>query len=149
MSAEASAGEADLTPILDMVFQLITFFMLIVNFKGSEFDQTLKLPVLGSAKPVDTNGNEEMLVLNITKDGKLKMQGAIYDFDKVLRKEAKLAQNKARQKNPKFDKANDDLPTTVVVRADKEIPFRLLKHVLDRCQEEGYRKFSLKAMNQG
>ena len=149
MSSEASAGEADLTPILDMVFQLITFFMLIVNFKGSEFDQTLKLPVLGSARPVDTNGNEEMLVLNITKEGKLKMQGAVYEFEKVLNKEAKLAQSKARQKNPKFNPENDDLPTVVVVRADKEIPFRLLKNVLDKCQAKGYRKFSLKAMNQG
>jgi len=149
MSSEASAGEADLTPILDMVFQLITFFMLIVNFKGSEFDQTLKLPVLGSARPVDTNGNEEMLVLNITKEGKLKMQGSVYDFERVLNKEAKLALSKVKQKNPKFDPQNDDLPTTVVVRADKEIPFRLLKFVLDKCQEKGYRKFSLKAMNQG
>src|SRR3954467_10320855 len=103
MSAEASAGEADLTPILDMVFQLITFFMLIINFKGSEFDQTLKLPILGSARPVGTGGEEEMLVLNITAEGKLKMQGAVHDFKKVIQQEGRLAQKKAKAKSAKFE----------------------------------------------
>ena len=36
-----------------MVFQLITFFMLVINFKSAELDLTLKLPVVGSARPVD------------------------------------------------------------------------------------------------
>ena len=42
----------NLTPLLDMVFQLITFFMLVINFKSAELDQTLMLPVVGSARPV-------------------------------------------------------------------------------------------------
>jgi biopolymer transport protein ExbD len=56
MSAHTSAerGEPNLTPILDMVFQLITFFMLVINFKTATLDLTLKLPVLGSARPVDS-----------------------------------------------------------------------------------------------
>ena len=29
-------AEPNLTPILDMVFQLITFFMLVINFKSAE-----------------------------------------------------------------------------------------------------------------
>ena len=35
-----------------MVFQLITFFMLVINFKSAELDQTLMLPVVGSARAV-------------------------------------------------------------------------------------------------
>ena len=45
-------AEPNLTPILDMVFQLITFFMLVINFKAAELDLSLQLPVLGSAKPL-------------------------------------------------------------------------------------------------
>ena len=37
MSA-SSENEPNLTPILDMVFQLITFFMLVINFKGAAMD---------------------------------------------------------------------------------------------------------------
>ncbi|MBC8113010.1 MAG: biopolymer transporter ExbD, partial [Candidatus Saccharimonas sp.] len=44
-------------------------------------------------------------------------------------------------------KANDDLPGTVVVRADKQTPFKLLNKVITTCQSKGFRKFALKAMN--
>jgi len=33
-------SEPNLTPILDMVFQLITFFMLVINFKSAELDMS-------------------------------------------------------------------------------------------------------------
>ena len=45
-------AEPNLTPILDMVFQLITFFMLVLNFKAAELDLSLQLPVITSAKPL-------------------------------------------------------------------------------------------------
>ncbi len=59
-------AEPNLTPILDMVFQLITFFMLVINFKAAELDLSLQLPVLGSAKPLpgDAKGLK-FLVLNV------------------------------------------------------------------------------------
>ena len=53
---ENTEGAPNLTPILDMVFQLITFFMLVINFKAGQMDLSLKLPVVGSARPVDTKG---------------------------------------------------------------------------------------------
>ncbi len=32
--ATAANAEPNLTPMLDMVFQLVTFFMLVINFKS-------------------------------------------------------------------------------------------------------------------
>ena len=59
-------SEPNLTPILDMVFQLITFFMLVINFKAAELDLSLQLPVLASARPLPEPGsNLKMLVLNV------------------------------------------------------------------------------------
>ena len=49
VSSEITAAP-NLTPLLDMVFQLITFFMLVINFKSAELDLALKLPVVGSAR---------------------------------------------------------------------------------------------------
>jgi biopolymer transport protein ExbD len=69
MSGSVPGGESaepNLTPMLDMVFQLITFFMLVVNFKAAELDLTLKLPVLSSAKPLPPGAEKlKMLVLNV------------------------------------------------------------------------------------
>ena len=56
MSASISTelkAEPNLTPLLDVVFQLITFFMLVINFSSENYDQRVRLPVAGSARPVE------------------------------------------------------------------------------------------------
>jgi len=145
MQTEANA-EPNLTPMLDMVFQLITFFMLVINFKAASMDLNLRLPVVGSARPVDTQGTEQLLVLNVDSKGQLNVYGQPKDIPSYIRAEAKASFDSAMAENPKFDK-KDDLPTTVVVRADKETPFNLLNVVIKTCQDNGFRKFALKAMN--
>jgi biopolymer transport protein ExbD len=146
MSASASSAnraEPNLTPILDMVFQLITFFMLVINFQGAALDQSLKLPVLGSAKPA--GAEESLLVLNIDKGGQLKVYGVPQDVKKYIAHEARMEELKMSAQDKNYKKG-DELPTTVVIRADKSTPFKLLNDVVKVCQEHGYRKFSLKAM---
>jgi biopolymer transport protein ExbD len=147
MSAPAaSEAEADLTPILDLVFQLITFFMLVFNFQGASMDLSLKLPVLGSARPLDTKGSEDLLILNINSKGELKLYGAVKDIKSYLAGEAKMSVLKAQTANPNF-KTGDELPGLVVIRADRTTPFHLLNFVIKTCQDHGYRRFSLKAMS--
>lgn len=144
LSSHASA-EPNLTPMLDMVFQLVTFFMLVINFKGAQLDLSLKLPVLGSARPLDTEGHEELFVLNIDSQGRLKVYGVEKDLKAYIAGEAKVAIAKMSVDNPSF-KRGDELPTMVVIRADKSTTFKLLDEVIKACQEHGFRRFSLKAM---
>jgi len=150
MSASMSHGssaEPNLTPMLDMVFQLVTFFMLVMNFKAASLDLTLHLPVIGSAKPVDTKGQEDLLILNIDKDGHLNVYGiAKQDVNGYIGGEAQASLLAARRKNPDI-KSGDELPSTVVIRADKSTAFNMLYKVIKICQDHGYRKFALKAMN--
>jgi biopolymer transport protein ExbD len=68
-------AEPNLTPILDMVFQLITFFMLVINFKAAELDLSLMLPVIGSAKPLPEGLDIKLVVLNVTMATKCPVQG--------------------------------------------------------------------------
>ena len=145
MNSESSA-EPNLTPMLDLVFQLITFFMLVINFKAASMDLTLKLPVVGSARPVDTQGTEELLILNVDSLGKLNVYGLPKDVDSYVKAEARSSRRSAKQENPNF-KDTDDLPTTIVIRADKQTPFSLLNIIIKTCQDNGFRKFALKAMN--
>jgi biopolymer transport protein ExbD len=139
-------AEPNLTPILDMVFQLITFFMLVINFKTASLDLSLRLPVVGSARPVE-NSASDLLVLNIDKEGAVKVYNSpVKDIPGYIANEAQASLLIARRGNPKMQ-SGDDLPTTVVVRADKETPFKLLYRVISSCQENGFRNFSLKALN--
>ena len=52
MTSEIKA-EPNLTPLLDVVFQLITFFMLVINFSSENYDQRVRLPVADSARPIE------------------------------------------------------------------------------------------------
>lgn len=145
-SIEQESAEPNLTPILDMVFQLITFFMLVINFKSASLDMSLKLPVIGSARPVDARGAEEHLVLNIDARGELNVYGRSVAIEAYLANEAKASREAAAARGLKLKPA-DDLPTNVVIRADRAIPFSLLNRIIKACQANGFRKFSLKAMN--
>ena len=125
--------------MLDMVFQLVTFFMLVINFKAASLDLTLKLPVVGSAKPVDTKGQEELLILNIDTQGRLNVYGTPKaDIKAYIAGEAQASLLSARRNKPDIE-FGDELPTTVVVRADKSTTFNLLYNVIKICQDNGYR----------
>jgi biopolymer transport protein ExbD len=145
-SLSTHQAEPNLTPILDMVFQLITFFVLVLNLKSAEIDLSLRLPVVGSARPVETHSSD-LLVLNVDKKGTLKVYNTVVkDVEGYIKNEAQASRLAARRINPKL-KEGDELSTMVVVRADKTIPFKLLNHVIVSCQENGFRSFSLKALN--
>lgn len=148
-ASQGESAEPDLTPMLDMVFQLITFFMLVLNVKAASMDLELKLPVVGSAKPVKDGGAEELMVLNINKDGVLKAFGqTIGNDEKVIEQfithEANNTIATLQKKQPNIKKG-DELPAHVVVRVDKGTPFKAFNLVLKICQTNGFRNFSLKS----
>ena len=146
LSSESRA-EPNLTPILDMVFQLITFFLLVINFNAAATDQSLKLPAIGSARPTEANG-QELLVLNINQEGTLRAFGQeVRDIPAFITSEAQSSLATARRVNSAF-KPGDDLPTLVVIRADRFTPFTYVNRVVLACQKNGFRQFSLRAMNQ-
>ena len=91
-SAAEERFEPNLTPILDMVFQLITFFMLVTSFKAAALDVNLKLPVIGSAQPVDTTGMGDLLVLNVDQQGNIRVFGEErQDVEQYIASEAEAA----------------------------------------------------------
>lgn len=142
MSASSGHGsEPNLTPILDMVFQLITFFMLVINFKGASLDLSLKLPVLGSARPLDTKGGPEPLLLNIDTQGRVKMLGTPVDLEQALAKEARY-----RERTGGAKKGEEESNTPVIIRADRLVPFHLLNETIKTCQKHGFRHYQLSAM---
>ena len=144
-------AEPNLTPILDMVFQLITFFMLVINFKAAELDMTLKLPIIGSARPVPPGTDMRFLVLNVKDDqGKaaISVYGRKIDEDHIkgyISEESKVSLKAAKLTKEDIDSGTKELLDTVVIRADANCPFRNVNFVVTSCQAVGYRKFAYKA----
>ena len=153
MSATVSTEKAEpnLTPLLDVVFQLITFFMLVINFSNENYDARVKLPVAGSARPLDEAdkaANEDRLVLNVDKQGHLIMVGQVLPTHKALqaiKHQADLVKLNLKVAGAKPDPTGA-LPTTIILRADRDTAFSSLYQLITACQANGFRKFALKAM---
>ena len=144
---QALKAEPNLTPMLDMVFQLVTFFMLVINFKAASLDTSLQLPVIGSALPIEA-GEHDVLVLNITREGKLRMYGEMRDVETYIAQEAKTARQVASGGSSKSG-ASSELPTTVIIRADRTTPYHFIHQVIQACQSHGFRNFQYRALNPG
>src|SRR3954468_14175169 len=117
-------AEPNLTPLLDVVFQLITFFMLVINFSSENYDQRVRLPVAGSARPVEDEKrvSEDRLVLNVDRAGHLLLGGEgqpLNEAVKTIRHQADLVKLNLKAAGLKPD-ASGGLPTSIVFRADKD-----------------------------
>ncbi len=80
-------AEPNLTPLLDVVFQLITFFMLVINFSSENYDQRVRLPVAGSARPVEDTqrgSRKTASVLNVDSEGHLLIGGEVQPLHKAI-----------------------------------------------------------------
>jgi len=59
-----SVAETDMTPMIDMTFQLIAFFMIVTNFEQTQADERVRLPADELAVPPD-QPRENALVVNV------------------------------------------------------------------------------------
>jgi biopolymer transport protein ExbD len=143
-------AEPNLTPLLDVVFQLITFFMLVINFSSDNYDQRIRLPVAGSARPVedDQRVSEDRIVLNIDGAGHLLVGGETQPLNQAIqtiKHQADLVKLNLKASGLKTD-GTTGLPTTIVLRADQDTTFASVLSLINACQNQGFRKFALKAM---
>ncbi len=140
-----ASAEPNLTPILDMVFQLITFFMLVVSFKTASMDPSIRLPVLGSARPTAQESESSFVVLNIDVAGELRVYGQVCDLEEYLVREAdSLRKQTADEGEPHSD---DDQRTAAIIRADKCTPFTKLHRVMSVCKKLGFNNITLKVLD--
>src|SRR5262249_15838854 len=131
-------AEPNLTPLLDVVFQLITFFMLVINFSNENYDQRVRLPVAGSARPVEATKSvsDDRLVLHIDPEGHLLFGGEVQPLHKAIqtiKHQADLIKINLKAGGQKLD-SSGSLPTTVVLRGDKDVDSASVLNLIKTCQ---------------
>ncbi len=144
-------AEPNLTPLLDVVFQLITFFMLVINFSNDNYDKRVKLPVADSARPVEdaNQANVDRLVLNIDHEGHLLEGNEVQPLHKAIetiKRHAGFVRLGLKVAGKKPDPGGG-LPTVIVFRVDRDADFSSLNSMIKACQAQGFRKFAFKAMS--
>jgi biopolymer transport protein ExbD len=133
-------AEPNLVPLLDLVFQLIMFFMICVNFVSEQVNEDIKLPVAQSARPMD-KGEVDVLFLNLDQTGKVMVPGE-QPLVTLGERQFYLRQKYA---DTKRNSKSGQVSTVVIVRADRNTNYGQLFELLHLCKQAGYRKMQIRA----
>lgn len=134
-------ADPNLTPLLDIVLQLLMFFMMCVNFISEQVNQTIVLPQSQSALPIDKS-KVDVIFLNLTADGKVLIVGEepkdLEQMEGWLTDKYRFAQRVAGTTGP--------INTAVVIRAHRDADYRMIYHLLRYCSASGYTDLRLRAL---
>ncbi len=132
-------AEPDLTAMLDVVMQLLMYFIMCANFIAQENNVDVLLPLATNAKPLTPEDND-VLFLNIDKEGKVKILGeAAKDMDATRL----WLDNRALDAREKS--GDGSIRTAVVVRADRDVPYETVYRLMETAKAKGFKRFKLRA----
>ena len=126
----AAAGRRvplSLTSMLDVIFLLLCFFVTASVFSQWEGEISISLPKAATADEPDRLPGE--IVVNIVKDGAVKVNGATFTLEALGERLARIARFYPGQ--------------AVIIRADKDAKYESLVKVVDTCRAAGVWNFSL------
>lgn len=135
---ESGLLEGDLTPMIDMTFQLIAFFMVLINFSQTEADQRILLPESRLAKPPD-QPREYPITIQLKQDGTV-----IYGGEEL----ANMDRLRPYLVNERTVLKGRDRPlsdATVIIRAHRRAKAGMVQKLIQVCQEEQFVTFALRA----
>lgn len=146
MSASVSHDkcEPNLTPLLDVVLQLVMFFMLCANFVMESVNETIKLPEAIAAKALDKDVRD-YLILNIDSKGATTVTNEVFETPAKIKGFLKnqLDLDKARTKPAEWEKQKGR--SVIILRADQKCNFKQVNDVMEVCRSVGYLNLQLRA----
>ncbi len=127
MKLPASDDQADspnLTPVIDVVFLLLIFFLVATRFDQEEREIDLILAKVAQARPVSTG--HKPIIVNVDKKGGYKIAGQSYSANEVT---AILRMDKSKNPNMQI----------VQIRCDERAQFRYPVAIVGICEDEEIR----------
>lgn len=121
----------NLTPMIDVVFLLLIFFMLATTFMDPEKDINLDLPSSSEAGSVSEEIDE--IIVNVLADGSTVISGQTLDEANLL---ARLRQAAAQ-----------DAETQVTIRGDANTTHQNIVRVMDYCTHAGLGNLAIATMD--
>ncbi len=131
---QAPEGEVDMTPMIDMVFLLLVFFMTAATMSSVEFTPEIRLPTAPNAVVPDdlrARGTINILPLNsVTSHGETVTEASPFMVGGRLVDESRLTEfiGALRREEPEL---------RVYMRIDRQADFVLVRRAIRACAEAG------------
>lgn len=117
----ATGATIELTPLIDMVFLLLIFFLVATTFHQTEREMQIALPVASSSAPISAMMQE--LIVNVDVDGQIIVGGRVIKGEDLQSMVAGAVAQNPEQK--------------VTVRGDRRTAYANIVTVLDICKGAG------------
>lgn len=117
-----------LTPLIDVVFLLLIFFLVTSEFEDEERRLDIVLPSASSATPMTRKPRE--IVIDVDAEGQVYLRGKAVQWEELERLlTAAVADNPANQ--------------SAIIRADASTSFQPVVSVMDICNRTGIADYSV------
>jgi biopolymer transport protein ExbD len=113
--------QLNLTPMVDVVLQLVIFFMVGTQFVDRERKVDITLPVVSQAAPLTETPDE--IVINVSREGDVSIGGASVSLENLRSQLAEARRRYAEQ--------------SVVIRGDMDCVYQQVMTVVDVCKQAG------------
>ena len=132
--------QMDMTPMIDCVFQLLLFFMVVTKMSQSALE-ALILPYATFAEP--DKGNTTRMVINVLPNGTIKIQGRAYSLSELR----SLVNSEVTRLDGGVQQAMDNKGSklTVLIRTDTQTQYYHLQEVIRLLSKNGVLKIELGA----
>jgi biopolymer transport protein ExbD len=145
--------DPNLIPLLDLVLQLVMFFMVCANFVMEQLNESIKLPEAIAAQPLGRK-DDYVIFLNVNKDGQVILSPLdAIGKDSVLTNPLAVQSYMKQRYEEDIRAAGGDRSkparSTLIIRADKEAPFEKTYAILKACRTAGYERAQLRAVIYG
>jgi biopolymer transport protein ExbD len=111
----------ELTPLIDVVFLLLIFFLVATTFQQTEREMQIALPAASAAGPISAAMRE--LIINVDAEGRIYVSGAMIEPEALRDLVARAVATNPDQK--------------VTVRGDRSTVYANIVQVLDICKGSG------------
>ncbi len=129
--------EMDMTPMIDVVFLLIIFFMVITDMTQADLED-LQLPVAQNAQADKPDPEEFRPIVNIKIDGSIIVKREVLydpeDADDYKELREYLSDVARRMEKDESGKLPDE---PLLIRADMNTPFKYIQKVMEQCGYQG------------
>ena len=135
-------SELDMTPMIDIVFNLLIFFMLVTDLNQKDLAD-LTLPIAHMADEDKADDPDDRVILNVDKEGQVLYKSRAITLDElgtILDKTKRLYDMKQKQKGK--DGYEDVAPGVkasklyVLLRADKDTPWQHVQWLMTIMAEQ-------------
>ena len=113
-----TVGALSLTPLIDVVFLLLIFFLVATKFEEEEREMKINLPQASEAKPLSAKPRE--LFINIDEKGNFVVDTRVLNAEGLNR-----VLKQATRDNPQG--------RPVIIRADKNVVFQHVATAMNLC----------------